>query len=264
MRKHEAARQPLLQDKKMAAIGQLAAGVAHEINNPLAFISCNLRSMEVYAEELLRTAADARLHKERYGAPGDGDAALDLEFFRQDIAALLTESRSGIARIADIVRSLCLFSQIDADREWRLTDLNASLKSACDLIAPEVGAGVEILSGMSELPLIECQANQIDQVFINLLSNAVRAVGSNGRIWLSSGGAIDEVWVEVADNGCGVTPEHLDRLFEPFFTTRAVGHGMGLGLAVAYGIVKGHGGELSASNRPGGGSVFRVVLPVEG
>lgn len=254
----EATQRQLFQAEKMAAIGQLAAGIAHEINNPLAFVGANLRSMESYAVELL-LAAEAGVQRD--DAHSSGAAALDLDFLRQDIPALCVESHHGIARIAGIVQNLRTFAQVDSYREWGLADLNVGLESAVNLIATEIGAGVEILRELGELPQIECQPGQINQVFFNLLSNAVRAVGSHGKIWLRSGRAEDEVWLEVADNGCGIAPEHLERLFEPFFTTCAVGQGMGLGLSVAYGIVKRHGGQLSVSNRAGGGSVFRVVLP---
>lgn len=231
----------------------------YEINNPLAFVGCNLRSMEIYAEKLL-CAAEERSPRERYGAPSGGGEALDLNFFRQDIAALLAESRNGIARISDIVLRLCSLSRIDIDREWGFTDINASLENACDLMASEIGVGVEIVSELGELPLIECQSARIHLVFISLLSNAMRSVGECGKIWLSSGSGSGgkEVWVEVADSGCGTAPE---RLFEPFSSPRAIGPGMGLDLAVAYGIIEQHAGHLTMSSRTGGGSVFCVVLP---
>lgn len=254
-----ATQQQLFQAEKMAAIGRLAAGVAHEINNPLTFIGCNLRSMEIYARELLR-AAEENSSGGRCDTKNDGDNGLDLELLRQDIPALFAESDSGISRIAGIVQHLRTFSQIDVDQKWCFADLNAGLDSALQLIAHEIGAGVAILSEMNKLPLIECQASQINQVFFNLLSNAIQAVGDNGKIWLSSGTAGNTVWIEVADNGCGVAPEHLERIFEPFFTTRAIGQGMGLGLSDAYGIIRRHGGKLSVSNRAGGGTVFRIEL----
>lgn len=251
----DATRQQLFMADKMATIGRLAAGIAHEINNPLAFISANLRRMEIYSEELLR-AAEVGLRGET-----KNDAASDLEFLRQDIPALCAESRDGIARIAHIVQSLRTFSQVDLNREWGLADLNVGLDSVLSLIAHEIGAGVEIVRETSPLPLIECQVGQINQVFFNLLSNAIRAVGGNGKIRLGSGVAGNDVWVEVADDGCGIAPEHQERLFEPFFTTCAVGQGIGLGLSVAYGIIKQHNGTLSVSPRAGGGTVFRIVLP---
>lgn len=189
-------------------------------------------------------------------------SAPDLAFLRQDIPALFSESGRGIARIAGIVQQLRTFSQIDVDGGWGLADINAGLRSALSLIAHNIGAGVEILNEMSELPPIECQAAQINLAFFNLLSNAIRAVGSSGKIWLRSGGAANAVWIEVADDGCGIAAKHLEQLFEPFFTTCAIGQGMGLGLSAAYGIVKRHGGQLSVSSRAGKATVFRIVLPV--
>lgn len=254
-----ATQQRLFQAEKMAAIGRLAAGVAHEISTPLTFVACNLRSMEIYAGELLR-AAEENASEGRSDAKNDGDNGLDLAFLRQDIPALFAESENGISRIAGIVQHLRTFSQIDVDQKWGPADLNAGLDSALKLIAHEIGAGVAILSEMKDLPRIECQAGQINQVFFNLLSNAIQAVGDNGKIWLSSGTAGNTVWIEVADNGCGVAPEHLEQLFDPFFTTRAIGQGMGLGLSDAYGIIRRHGGKLSVANRAGGGTVFRIEL----
>lgn len=253
------ATQQLFLAANMAALGRLAAGIAHEISNPLTFIGSNLRSMKAYAGELLQAAEE----KSSCGrCTAQNDSALDLAFLRQDIPALFAESDKGIRRIASIVQHLRAFSQVDLAYEWGLADLNASLESALNLIAHEIGTGVEILRELSELPKIECRIGQINQVFFNLLSNAIRAVGDTGKIWLRSGSTANAVWLEVADNGCGVAPEHLEHLFEPFFTTRAIGQGMGLGLSVAYGIIKQHGGTLSVSSRAGGGCVFRVELPI--
>jgi len=255
----EASRQ-LMQSEKLAAIGQLAAGVAHEINNPIGFVNSNLGTLSRYFGDL-KAVIDAY----RSGDAGRIAAAVeaaDLEFLLDDARDLLDESLDGLGRVKKIVQDLRDFSRVDrGGREP--TDLNAALASTLRVAAGQLGAGTEIVTEFGELPPVVCDAARINQVFLNLLLNAAQAIAGQGRITVRSGRDDDGVWVSVEDTGCGIPPEIRDHIFEPFFTTRPVGQGTGLGLSTCHDIVvKEHGGRIDVDSQPGRGSVFRVRLPL--
>lgn len=248
----EATQRRLFQSEKLAAVGQLAAGIAHGINNPIAYIGANLGMLETYAGDLLAATA--------------GPPQPQLEAIREDLPALLAETRQGVEGIVRLVKSLRAFAQVDRVEEWGELDLRTGVDSALCLLGHEIQGRVEVVNEIGELPPVDCQIAQINQIFLKLLSNAVRAVGEGGEggvVRIGGGCADDCAWVEIADNGCGMTPEQRQRLFLPFFTTRAIGEGAGLGLAVAYGIARSHGGELSVDSEPGRGTTFRLTLPIK-
>ncbi|GAA0584094.1 sensor histidine kinase [Halomonas salifodinae] len=251
----------LLQSEKLAAIGQLAAGVAHEINNPIGYVFSNLKSLAQYVEDLLRIA-DAADEVNSLEALRALKSRLDYEFLRQDIGALLHESAEGITRIKSIITALKDFSHID-DEDFRSADLHHGLESTLNLVNNELKYKAEVIKDYDpELPSIECLPSQINQVILNLLTNAAQAIEGSGRITLSTGRHGDEVWFEVGDNGQGIAPEHQSRLFDPFFTTKPVGEGTGLGLALSHSIVQKHGGRIEVDSAPSCGSRFRVWLPI--
>ena len=260
IRKLEEAHNQLLQSEKLASIGQLAAGVAHEINNPIGFVNSNLGTLSRYFGDL-KAVIDAY----RSGDAGRIAAAVeaaDLEFLLDDARDLLDESLDGLGRVKKIVQDLRDFSRVDrGGREP--TDLNAALASTLRVAAGQLGAGTEIVTEFGELPPVVCDAARINQVFLNLLLNAAQAIAGQGRITVRSGRDDDGVWVSVEDTGCGIAPEIRDHIFEPFFTTRPVGQGTGLGLSTCHDIVvKEHGGRIDVDSQPGRGSVFRVRLPL--
>lgn len=269
------AQEQLMQAEKLAAIGHLAAGVAHEINNPIGFISSNFNTLDTYIKKfhgLFAAFADAQRHI------GDPEVVAqldrlrkdaDLEFLLEDSGALMTETREGLSRVTKIVKDLKDFSRIDATAEWSGADLHLGIDSTLNILANEIRYKADVVKSFGEIPEVECIASQINQVIMNLVVNALDAIGpERGTITVRTGaggsddGEVPQVWFEVSDTGCGIAKEALPRIFDPFFTTKAVGKGTGLGLSLSYGIVQGHDGRIDVSSEPGSGTTFRVSLPV--
>jgi two-component system, NtrC family, sensor kinase len=261
----EEAQNQLLQSERMASIGQLAAGVAHEINNPVGFVNSNLGSLQRYVTDMLRLLS---VYEKAEGAlPGAAmqeisqvKADIDVAFLREDVANLLVESLDGLKRVTRIVQDLKDFSHVDeSERQW--ADLEAGLESTLRVVWNELKYKAEVIKEFAGIPQVECFAFQLNQVFMNLLINASHAIEGRGTIAIRTGHDDACVWVEVQDSGRGIKPEHLSRIFEPFFTTKPVGQGTGLGLSLAYGIVKKHDGRIEVKSELGQGTVFRVILP---
>lgn len=255
----------LMQSERMASIGQLAAGIAHEINNPVGFVNSNLGSLHHYVDDMLRLLAAyeqtesvmpeaatqeiRRLKKE-----------VDVEFMRDDLTALLAESQDGLKRVTRIVQDLKDFSHVDeAERQW--SDLEAGIESTLRVVWNEVKYKADVVKEYGGIPKIECYPFQLNQVFMNLLVNAAHALEDKGTITVRTGHDDNNVWVQVQDTGKGIAPENLARIFDPFFTTKPVGKGTGLGLSLAYGIVKKHSGRIDVKSEVGQGSTFTVNLP---
>ena len=267
--KLESAQSQLLQSEKMASIGQLAAGVAHEINNPIGYVHSNLGSLGKYIQDLMSimeafeaAARDCASTCDSVKRVDTLKENLDLAFLKEDIPNLLAESREGITRVKKIVQDLKDFSHVD-EAEWQMVDLHRGLDSTLNIVWNELKYKAEVVKDYGALPEIECLPSQLNQVFMNLLVNAAHAIESRGIITLRSGVEGEKVWVEVADNGKGIAPEHINRIFEPFFTTKPTGKGTGLGLSLSYGIVKKHHGTIEVGSQPGKGATFRVWLPVK-
>jgi hemerythrin-like metal-binding protein len=262
-------RQQLVQAEKLASIGQLAAGVAHEINNPIGYVHSNIGSLEHYLQDMF-----ALLDAYETAEPHLADPAVqtqlaalrqqvDLSFLREDVPDLMRECREGITRVKKIVQDLKDFSRIDNRQEFELADLHQGLDSTLNIVANELKYKADVVKQYGDLPPIECLASQLNQVFMNLLVNAAQAMGEQrGTITVRTGTQGDQVWVEVADNGSGMPPDVLSRIFDPFFTTKPVGKGTGLGLSLSYGIVQHHHGTLTVDSHPGVGTTFRITLPV--
>ena len=268
LKKVEDAQNQLLQSEKMAAIGQLAAGVAHEINNPIGFVNSNLGTLQGYVETLLGVInAYEKCEAEQPADRPDLTAAkqdADLEFLRDDVRALLTESQEGLARVKKIVQDLKEFSHVD-EAEWQESDLNAGLESTLNVVWAELKYKAEVVREYGNVPPVRCIAAQVNQVLMNILVNAAQAIEERGTITIRSGSQGDQAWVEIADTGKGMPPEVVKRMFEPFFTTKPVGKGTGLGLSLSYDIiVKRHGGHFDVLSVPGKGTTIRLWLPVAG
>jgi hemerythrin-like metal-binding protein len=256
----------LLQSEKMASIGQLAAGVAHEINNPIGFVNSNLGTLEKYITDLSRVLASY----ERAEATTGTQLAeievikreVDLPYLLNDIPNLLKESQDGLARVKRIIQDLRDFSHVD-EANWQRANLEHCLDSTLNVAWNEIKYKAEVKKEYAGLPDIECMPSQLNQVFLNLLVNAAQAIADKGIITLRTGVKDKEVWVEIADTGKGIPTEHLDQIFDPFFTTKPIGQGTGLGLSVSYGIVQKHGGHIEVHSEPGKGTSMRVYLPIE-
>lgn len=265
------AQQQLVQADKLASIGQLAAGVAHEINNPIGYIFSNFGTLQGYLVQLFAMLDAYRQAEDQPDAPAvraqlrAQREAIDLDFLRQDIPALMAESREGIVRVRHIVQDLKDFSRVDSNQEWVWADLHRGIDSTLNIVANEVKYKADVVKEYGDIPEIQCLPLQINQVVMNLVVNAAHAIGAQrGRITVRSGrDGEDRVWLEVADNGGGIAPDALQRIFDPFFTTKAVGKGTGLGLSLSYGIIQKHGGTIEVDTVLGQGSCFRVSLPVQ-
>jgi len=258
----------LLQQDKMASIGHLAAGVAHEINNPMGFIISNLGSLGRYVEKL-GAYLDAN---EQYFA-GCEPAVLEfliqerkkykIDRIRQDLPELIAESHEGAERVRKIVQDLKSFSRIDSST-GELSDINEGLESTISIAWNELKYKATITKEYGQLPQVWCNMGQLNQVFLNILVNAAHAIEERGEIRIATSSENDSVRIAISDTGGGIPPENLKRIFDPFFTTKAVGKGTGLGLAIAYDIVTNkHGGSIEVESEIGCGTTFTIVLPVK-
>jgi two-component system NtrC family sensor kinase len=264
----------LVQTEKLASLGQLAAGMAHEINNPVAYVTNNLAVLRRDVPAALEVLDKYRLGREqlRNVAPEVVaeaerlEADIDLPYIRDSLPRLFERSLEGLARVRDIVKNLRDFARLD-EADFKEADLNAALKSTLEIAAYEIKSkAINLRTHLAELPPVLCHPGKINQVFLNVLLNAVQASQPGGTIEVqtrpdeaASGGGVA---IEVQDTGCGIKPEHLPHIFDPFFTTKPVGEGTGLGLSVSYGIVRDHGGSIEVDSAVGRGTLFRIRLPL--
>jgi two-component system, NtrC family, sensor kinase len=258
----------LLQSEKMASIGQLAAGIAHEINNPIGFVNSNMGALKTYVDTLCALTEDFAQSVQE--APGQDalkarmaqlQKKADYAFLKEDVADLVRESLDGLKRVRDIVQALKDFAHI-GQTDWEYSDLHAGLDSTLTIASNEFKYKAVAQKEYGQLPLVKCLPSQLNQVFMNLIVNASHAITANGIITIRTGVDHEEVWVEVGDNGSGIPPEILSRIFDPFFTTKPVGKGTGLGLSLSYNIVHKHGGRIEVASEVGKGTRFTVHLPI--
>jgi hemerythrin-like metal-binding protein len=264
--KLESAHTQLLQSEKMASIGQLAAGVAHEINNPVGFVNSNLGTLGKYITSMFNViaayeTAEAKVGPNTCPEVSQVKKTVDFNYLREDIPSLLKESQDGLARVTRIVQDLKDFSHVD-ESGWQCSNLEQGMDSTLNVVANEIKYKAEVVKEYAGLPDVECMPSQLNQVFMNLLVNAAQAIDKKGTITVRTGKSGDEVWVEVQDTGKGIPAENLTRIFDPFFTTKPIGKGTGLGLSLSYGIVQKHHGRFEVKSEVGKGSTFRIWLPV--
>jgi PAS domain S-box-containing protein len=258
----------MLQREKMASIGTLAAGVAHEINNPIGFIASNLRSLDKYINRM----SDYLSLVEKCckdSAPDTQDDVqaqrrlLKVDYLLEDSRDLIAESLEGAERVRTIVQNLKTFSRLDQAAEQE-ADLNECLESTISIVWNEIKYKARLEKKLGELPSLYCNPQELTQVFTNILVNAAQAIEKEGVIRLCSWSADDTIFIRIEDNGCGIKPEHRERIFEPFFSTKPVGEGTGLGMSISYEIIKNHGGEIQLESEFGRGTSFLIALPLSG
>lgn len=262
----------IMQNDKLATIGQLAAGVAHEINNPMGFVGSNMVTLSKYVEKYNRyiQQLEEQLRRESAGLLPEHIQALrqslKMDYVMRDIAVLVEESNEGIERVKRIVQDLRTFSRADTTGAG-LANLNSCMDSTINIVINEIKYSAELKRDYGDIPKVHCNAQQINQIFMNLLINATHAIQAKGeefgeivvRTWCDQ----DNVFVSVSDNGCGIPPENQQKIFDAFFTTKEIGKGTGLGLSISSGIIRKHGGEITLTSEMGVGSTFIVRLPLK-
>lgn len=274
---HEAlknAQSRLVQTEKLASLGQLVAGVAHEINNPLAFVGNNVAVLERDLRDLIGLIELYRQGEEDMGRSRPDlleqitelDDRIDLSYSLENLPRLIDRTREGIRRIERIVKELRLFARVD-EGDWNEVDLNPGIESSINMVKGYARKrGVKIVMDLGALPTIRCRAARIHQVVVNLLTNAIDACDEEGgevTVHTETEPEALGVRIDISDNGCGIDEAVRERIFDPFFTTKPIGQGTGLGLSISYGIVHEHDGRIEVQPAPIKGSCFTVHLPVE-
>ena len=268
----------IIQQEKMASIGQLAAGVAHEINNPMGFIISNLASLKYYAVklaaffkaqdetmcEMVKTSTDERVNEIMtvlFQKFQEAKHLMKIDYIMNDLEGLVRETLDGADRVKTIVQDLKGFSRI-TDNESMLADINAGLESTINIIWNELKFKTTLVKEFGDIPLIKCNQGQLNQVFMNILVNAAQAIDMQGEVRIKTWAEDENIFVSIEDTGRGIPQDIINRIFEPFFTTKEVGKGTGLGLSVSYEIIKKHGGEITVDSVVGKGTTFTVKIPI--
>lgn len=263
----KASQSKILQQEKMASIGQLAAGVAHEINNPMGFISSNIGTFGKYIDKLIELInAQSEIIKafnslEYSNVVKEKREMLKIDYIIKDIKDLIKESLGGTERVKKIVQNLKSFSRID-EADYKHADINECMESTLNIAWNEIKYKAKVIKEYGDMPLTKCYPQQLNQVFLNLLLNAVQSIEKQGIISIKTWSNNGSIMVSVADTGCGIPQENLDRIFEPFFTTKEVGKGTGLGLSITYDIMKKHKGDITVESEIGKGTIFTVKIPI--
>jgi two-component system, NtrC family, sensor kinase len=276
----EATQDQIMQQEKMASIGQLAAGVAHEINNPTGFVSSNLKILEDYfvdinqlvgsyqqlvkvlvSEPLRKTfSAETSTQLEKVQAE---ENRFDIDFVKEDITDLLHDCRVGARRIKKIVLDLKAFAHPGEDKP-QMADINKGIQATLNVVNNEIKYKATVSTDFGKLPVLRCYAQELNQVFMNILVNAAQAMKESGTIVVRTYHADDQIFIEISDNGVGIHPDNINRIFDPFFTTKDVGKGTGLGMHIAYNIIQKHKGTIRVESTLGEGTTFIIRLPVLG
>ncbi len=253
----------LVQSEKMASIGVLASGVAHEINNPIGFIKSNLEVLQEYINDILaynQEVADLLKTSELHEKHQQLIEKHDLAFILNDTVPLLTGSIGGVDRVAEIIQGLKTFARVDAPKKLA-SDLNEGLKATLKMVLNELKYNCEVHVDLKPLPVLLAHPGKLNQVFMNLLINAGQAITSKGDIYVRSLVVDNNIVIEVEDTGCGMSKEQLSQIFTPFYTSKPIGEGTGLGLSISHQIVEQHNGKIVVTSEQGRGSCFSVQIP---
>ena len=260
------AQDQLIHSEKMASLGLLVAGVAHELNNPISYVHSNLDFIEDYTERLVGIIEAYSADTGQFDAPDRrrGDErkqAAKYDATLKTLRELIASCREGAERVKKIVLDLRIFSRTD-DVGLVLADLHEGIESTLNLLSKQYQDRITIHRDYGYLPPVECYPGQINQAFMNLLQNAAQAIPRRGEVWIRTETHSDWIRIKIKDNGTGIAEEHLNRIFDPFFTTKAVGAGTGLGLSISYGIIEKHGGKIGVTSKVDEGTEFTIELPV--
>jgi PAS domain S-box-containing protein len=261
------AQMQLIQSEKLASLGQLTAGIAHEINNPINFVSANIEPLKQDFEELQMLIEQYTALQHSTNVSHDllkiqqMSHQIDVSYLIEEIKALLTGIDEGAKRTKEIVMGLRNFSRLD-ESETKLANIHDGLDSTLMLLRHRIKNRITVERSYGTLPLIECYPGKLNQVFMNILTNAIQAIPGKGFIWINTWQQSNEIHISIKDSGKGMTAKVKDRIFEPFFTTKGVGAGTGLGLSISYGIIQKHNGKIDVHSQPGKGAEFIITLPV--
>lgn len=254
----------LVHSAKMTSLGQLVAGVAHELNNPIGFIFSNTTHLKEYSQKLFELIDSAEKNPDKIKILKD---QIDYEYIKTDLPKLIKSCQDGAQRTRDIVLGLRNFSRLE-EAQLKEVDLREALDTTLELLQGEIKNRIQVHRQYETIPKVLCFASQINQVFMNILSNALQAIQGPGQIWVTtiplraSPGQVGRVQISIQDSGMGMDPQTLDKIFEPFFTTKGVGQGTGLGLSISYGIIQNHGGEIQVRSQKGIGTEFVIIIPL--
>ncbi|MDW6004377.1 ATP-binding protein [Vibrio mangrovi] len=269
IKKLEETQGQLIQSEKMASIGQLSAGIAHEINNPVGFITSNIQTLNDYFQRLAQVIEEMKKMIDEAGDHALAEHCQEVlhqkqvNFILEDTSDLIQESLEGSSRVMSIVKNLKDFSHIDGS-EWGYASLANGIESTLKIIHNEIKYNITVEKNYEDIPDVYCQPMQINQVLLNILLNASQAIEGEGKIYISLHHIDDNrVEIRIRDTGPGIPPAIRDRIFDPFFTTKAVGSGTGLGLSVSYGIINNHKGTIAVQSEIGVGSEFIITLPID-
>ena len=255
----------LIRAEKLASLGQLVAGIAHELNNPLNYIYGNTEFLSEYVKTFVdlldRVGSDLDLTPEQKARLAEWKHDKDLEFVRGDLAKLLEGVRLGAERAAEIVRGLRAFARVGSAADIGLVDMGETIELALTILRHELRDRVRVHKELGNVPRVRCDAPRMSQVFVNLILNAIQAMNGEGDLFIRLSADEEFVRVAIRDTGCGIPPHVKGKIFDPFFTTKPVGQGTGLGLSISYGIVEQHGGRIEVDSVEGHGATFTVVLP---
>lgn len=268
----KAAQQQLLQSEKMASLGLLAAGVAHEVNNPMSFVISNMGTLREYLEcyqwllkhyRRLRDETDNEKRAALINEISAKELEFDMAFIEDDIDTLLQDTLDGNMRVKEIVKGLKEFSHLDKNHQYDLHDINNCIESTLKMLTGQLKYHCEVTTQLQPLPHTLLEVGKFNQVIMNLLINASQAIQERGCIHITSSVLDSNIIVTIADDGQGIEPDKLANIFDPFYTTKAVGVGTGLGLSISYGIIEEHGGHISVESEVGVGTCFKIEMPVK-
>jgi len=263
----KAAQEQLVQSEKMASLGQLTAGIAHEINNPINFVTANIQPLKDDMTDIIKVIDHYEEIIKKKGLENEfsdiekNEQGVNIELTKKEINNLLKGIEDGAMRTSEIVKGLRNFSRLDQN-VFRKANMNECIESTLTLLHSSYKNRIEIIKQYGDLPEIDCFPGQINQVFMNILSNAIQAIPAEGKIFIKTWHDQNNVKISIKDTGAGMTDEVRKKIFDPFFTTKDVGKGTGLGLSISFGIIQKHNGEIEVFSRPGDGTEFIIRIPI--